>query len=326
VDTATKSENAESLEFQEFPEFKMVKDYLMEEMGLKQVNPNDHLEMDLGLDSLAKVNLQAFVHQSFGLNLTPEELIEYSTVKQLALFIQEKIHKIEISKMNWSHILSDASIKNIQLPKTTFVHTLAVRFLQLCIKLCFRMQVSGAENIPRGKPYILVPNHQSYLDGALLVASLARVTGLKELRRTFFYAKEKHVKSFFLSFVAKRANIITIDFNKDIKDSLQKLAAIIRQGNNVVIFAEGTRSRDGQISEFKRSFAILCKELQCPIVPLIINGSFEALPSGKHYPVMGAPIKLKFLPLVEGKFLQTRDSDGIRKDLRTLMIKEWEQL
>lgn len=51
-----------------------------------------------------------------------------------------------------------------------------------------------------------------------------------------------------------------------------------------MIFPEGTRSIDGTLGEFKKTFAILSKELNIPVVPVTINGAFNALPSGKFFP------------------------------------------
>ncbi|MDQ7055820.1 MAG: lysophospholipid acyltransferase family protein [Persephonella sp.] len=86
----------------------------------------------------------------------------------------------------------------------------------------------------------------------------------------------------------------TININKDLKASLQKTASLLRRGKNVVIFPEGARTRDGKLLPFKKSFAILSKILQVPVVPVVISGAFQAFPIGSRFP-KPYRIKLKFL-------------------------------
>ena len=83
--------------------------------------------------------------------------------------------------------------------------------------------------------------------------------------------------------------------NKDLKISLQKLAEVLRNGKNLIIFPEGTRSHTGVLGEFKKSFAILSKELNIPVVPVSISGAMYALPKGSLVPRPLKKIKVKFL-------------------------------
>lgn len=85
-----------------------------------------------------------------------------------------------------------------------------------------------------------------------------------------------------------------MDINNDLKESIQKLAALLRSGKNIMIFPEGTRSIDGAVGEFKRMFAILSKELNVPVVPVTINGAYEALPAGTFFPKPFKKISVNF--------------------------------
>jgi long-chain acyl-CoA synthetase len=66
----------------------------------------------------------------------------------------------------------------------------------------------------------------------------------------------------------------------------------------VIIFPEGTRTLDGAVGEFKKTFAILSKELNVPVVPVAISGAFEALPSGSILPRPFRRIRVRFQPPV----------------------------
>src|SRR5690606_33498159 len=114
----------------------------------------------------------------------------------------------------------------------------------------------GEENIPEG-PCIIAPNHQSFFD-ALFVTTLMRT---KQIRNTFFYAKAQHVEKPFVKFIANNNNIIVVDLNKNLKESIQKLAEVLKQKKKLLIFPEGTRSENGDVGHFKKTFAILSREL-----------------------------------------------------------------
>jgi len=113
-----------------------------------------------------------------------------------------------------------------------------------------------------------------------------------QLRKTFFYAKEKHVDKPILQFMARHNNVIVVDINNKLKQSVQKLAAVLTRGNNIIIFPEGTRARDGELGSFKPTFAILSSELTIPIVPVVIEGAYKAMPSGKHFPRLFSRIRI----------------------------------
>jgi long-chain acyl-CoA synthetase len=76
------------------------------------------------------------------------------------------------------------------------------------------------------------------------------------------------------------------------------MAAVLRRGQGIVVFPEGTRTRDGSLGTFKKTFAILSREMDVPVVPVAIRGAFEALPRGSRLPRFRAPIRIDFLPPV----------------------------
>jgi long-chain acyl-CoA synthetase len=271
----------------EFEEYLMITDYLSKEKG-RDVLPHHHLEMDLGLDSLDKVGFETYLFQTFGVKLEPVEMLRFNNILLLAEHIREVKTKVDEQKINWRAILKEKV--PLQLPKTWATGSLMVRLSRLFFHSYFRFNASGMNNIPEG-PCIIAPNHQSFFDG-LFVASYLRT---RQIKKTYFYAKEKHVRQPWLKFLANRNNIIVMDINHDLKASIQKMAEILKRNKNLIIFPEGTRTKTGQLGQFKKTFAILSRELNIPVVPVSIQGAFEALPKGSFFPKPFKKVNIEFL-------------------------------
>ncbi len=276
----------------DLPEYRVIRDFLKEEQGCTAVHPDDHFEIDLGIDSLAKVSMLVFLNESFEAELTEEMLADHPTPASLAQFLHEKHGSsgAKIAKFNWKNILNE-EVK-VMLPTCAWTHPVMVNsFRWLVQNLFFRVKSEGKENIPAG-PCIFACNHQSYLDGAFLMTQFDS----KTLKNTFFYAKQGHVSSRYAQGMASRHNVIVVDVNSDIKGSLQKLAEVLRSGRKVTIFPEGTRTHDGKTGVFKNTFAILAKEMNVPIVPVVLDGLYEVLPRGHVFPKLFRSIRISFLP------------------------------
>lgn len=269
-----------------FQEYILVKEFIEQQKGIR-VHPQDHLEIDLGLDSLDKVNLVVFLEQTFGLKMSEKEILTYPNILKLAEAIQEKKTKLSVEAIDWGKILNEEL--DLKLPQSWFTHNLMKHAAKIFLKLYFRLKSEGLENLPEA-PFILAPNHQSFLDGLFVAVFLKN----KTLKKTYFYAKEKHVRNKILKFIADKSNVIVMDLS-DLKSSLQKLAEVLRNGRNLIIFPEGTRSFNGEPGEFKKTFAILSRELNVPVVPVAIEGAHKALPRGKIIPRPFKKVQVKFL-------------------------------
>ncbi|MGE5409798.1 MAG: 1-acyl-sn-glycerol-3-phosphate acyltransferase, partial [Clostridiales bacterium] len=281
-----------SVDIPEDQEYKFLEEYL-QTIVKKDIFPDEHVELDLGLDSLDKVELQVQIEKTFGISMSNEDLSSHSTVRKLAAYIKEKKTKIETGVMHWGKVLKEEI--DFQIPKSNYM----LKFLKLLTKPFFkfyiRLEDEGLENIPQ-EPVIIAPNHQSFMDGLLIANVLKNQT----LNRTYFFAKDKNIKSWIAKFFARNSNVLILNINKDLKLTLQKIATILKKGNNMVIFPEGARSRDGKIMNFKKSFAIISKELNVPVVPVVIDGAFDKFSIGSKFPKPGK-IKLKFLkPIYPG--------------------------
>ncbi|MCW3804823.1 AMP-binding protein [Plebeiibacterium marinum] len=274
-------------------EFNIVAKYLEEEKR-KKVLPDHHLELDLGLDSLDKVSFQVFLNSTFGVDVDPGELVRFNNILSLCEYLHENRKKMEVEKVDWTKILKEKV--HISLPRTWFTGRLLVKISKYFFSLYFGLKGKGLKNIP-DEPCIIAPNHQSYFDG-LFVASFLKS---KMIKNTYFYAKEKHVSKRWLKFVANRNHVIVMDLNKDLKESIQKLGEALRKKKNLIIFPEGTRTKNGNLGDFKKTFAILSRELNVPVVPVSIKGAYDALPKGSKFPKPFKKVMVEFLePVMPG--------------------------
>lgn len=272
-------------------EYKIIHEYIENKLKLP-ISPDDHIEMDLGLDSLDRLQFLEKINQTFGINLTNKDFSKYPILKNLAEYIKKIKTKISEKKVEWGKILRKKI--NFSIPPKHWIMNLYVFLTKPLVKLYFRFKTIGKKNIPQDKAVIIAPNHQSFLDGLLVSMSLKH----KTRNKTYFIAKEDHFLSKRKKRLAEKANILIININDNITAILQKASLLLEKGRNIVIFPEGTRSRDGKMQEFKDAFAILSKELNIPVVPAVINGAYEAFPINSKFP-RPKKIVLEYLEAIE---------------------------
>ncbi len=185
--------------------------------------------------------------------------------------------RMEVKVEDWHAFLHEDS-SALTLPQGNMGMPWMLKSAQWFFKVYNRLTITGKEHIPAKGPMIIAPNHQSFLDGALVAAGLP----MKVLKDCYFYATEEHVQGALRKGYAQHSNIILME-RGNLRDSILKLAEVLKRGKNVIIFPEGSRSRTGRLTDFKKTFAILSRELQVPIVPVCIRGAYEALPRTKRF-------------------------------------------
>lgn len=255
----------------------------------KPIIPNAHLELDLGLDSLDTVELLSHIEGTFGVKIDEQTFVEHCTVEKLAEYVEKHSNEMmNDTKMDWKEILSKDT--EGELPKSNRIGKIIKFILKPAFLFFVKVKKEGIENIEKNKPVIFAGNHQSFLDGFIVNQAVPNSV----LDKTYYFADIKHFKKGYMKFMGENSNIIFVDINKNLVNSLQMLSKALRSGKNIVIFPEGTRTRDGKINNFKKFFAILSKELNIPIVPFVLDGAYEAYPPSSKYP-KGGDVKVKFL-------------------------------
>lgn len=291
-------------------EYETLKKYLESAFNV-EVEPDSHLELDLGLDSLDIVEILSFIETNFGVKIVEEQFSNLKNILEIAKFIKENGGEYHEESMDWKSILNQDI--DVALPKCSFM----TRFTRILFKpifmLYFHLHKLDTDKIP-DRAAIYVGNHQSYLDALIFNQAMAG----KKLKDTYYIAVAVHFDTPLRRYLADRGNIIIIDINKNLKETLQVSAKVLREGKNLVIFPEGARTRDGELQEFKKTFAILSKELNIPVVPFGIRGAYESMPYGSSFP-KSSPIDIKFFDEIEPENLTIEE---IVKEARS-EIQEW---
>lgn len=146
------------------------------------------------------------------------------------------------------------------------------RVLWLFFRIMFRFQSFGLEHIPREGGCILVANHVSFLDPPLIGGAVRR-----PLR---FIARNTLLRAGFLQWFFPRIGVITIDRDKGDIAALRKAIQIVQAGNMLCLFPEGTRSPNGELQPAKGGIGFLVSKCAVPVVPVYIQGTYEAWPKG----------------------------------------------
>ncbi len=295
-----------------FEEYFILKTYIEEEKGI-QLRPTDHIETDLAFDSLDMVALQGFIEQTFGTTINAADMPGFKNIQAMAEHVAYSKTRMEVKIEDW-HAFLTADSSGLQLPHGNIGMPMLLKSSSLFFKVYNRLQITGKENIPANGPMIIAPNHQSYLDGALLSIGLP----MNILKNSYFYATEDHVQGSLLKNYANHSNIILME-RGNLRDSILKLAEVLKQGKNVIIFPEGSRSRTGRLTDFKKTFAILARELQVPILPVCIKGAFEALPRSKRF-IAPHKIEVEYLKPISPD--ANRSYDEIAKQVKEAINAE----
>jgi 1-acyl-sn-glycerol-3-phosphate acyltransferase len=159
------------------------------------------------------------------------------------------------------------------------------------------------------EPRVYIANHQSFVDVWALLRVLPPTTRLvakHELRRIPVLGWAMAAGGFIFVERQNRARAI---------HSLRQAAATIRAGRSVLLFAEGTRSRDGRLQPFKRGPFHLALEARVPVVPVAITGSWRILPPDA-WRVRPGPVRVEFLAPIDTATLAPEDVSGLAERVR----------
>lgn len=290
-------------------EFQTLAQYIKEEKG-ENIYPDSHIEIDLGLDSLDIIQLNSFIEKTFGFKIKEEEAVDLKVIKDICEYIRKNSKEYHLEKINWSEILKESI--DYPLPSSSMIWLTKIFFAPI-LKFYLGLKIKGTEKLSKD-PRIIICNHESFIDAF----AVQRLFKGEMLKNTYYFAIKKHFDKIGLRFMANHGNIILMDINENLKESLQISAEVLKEGKNLVIFPEGARTRDGKLQDFKKFFGILSKELNIPVTVLGIDGAYKSMPFGSIFP-RPAKIKLEVLGEVDPSGLSVEEIVNNSKEI----IRVW---
>lgn len=190
------------------------------------------------------------------------------------------------------------------------------RFLKTLGCLVWRVRAEGRERVPAAGPVIVASSHESFMDPLLVGAYTPRHVW-HMARRTLFYRGER--RSRFLTWFGSLWGIIEVDREGTGLGALRGAEERLRSGEAVLIFPEGTRSRDGEVQEFRAGVGLLARRTGAAVVPVSVDGTRRIWGRGRRLP--------RFLPahvrLVYGEpvtYDETTDPKDVAADLRRRVL------
>ena len=157
----------------------------------------------------------------------------------------------------------------------------------------FRLDVGGAEHLPRGGGFLLCGNHASHLDAPAILAALPRDVALRASTAAAkdVFGSDRHPLRNAVSRLTTAS--LPIEREAEFAKGLRVLERVLEERRPLVLFPEGKRSRDGALLEFKPGAAMLSVRTGSPIVPVRLDGMTKALPKGAFLPT-AADVSVRF--------------------------------
>ena len=266
---------------------------------LGALSPDMNFELDLGFDSLGRVELLTDIESELGLAVDEDAVNQIFTIADLLEAIEEAGRGSSAGGRSWKEKLTadgdeELARQFIRESRTslTYFGFPTIRFFGAIAKIPFRTKVRGLDKLPKEAPFLLCPNHVSYLDPFLLCS----VMPLRVIRDIFILGYTDYFQSPFMAWLGGTVNIVPVDPNANLTRAMRIAAVGLRRRRILLVFPEGERSFHGNLTAFKKGSAILSTELNVPLVPIGIRGTFEAWPRGgslRAHPVeivIGDPI------------------------------------
>ena len=263
------------------------------------IHPAMNLEIDLGLDSLARAETFAALEHAFSTEFSGDEAAAALTVADVISLVDRHggadRENINVD-LDWGSIIRDAKpdFPEIQWilrdrPAFAFFAWSVYKIFNLFCRAFMRLEIHGIENLERalsphfsgpppkgGTPsaFIVCPNHQSFIDPFVLTSNYP----FHIFRRIFHVGASEFFEGSAMRELAKLLNVVPVNPDTELMKAMKAGAVGLKNGKILNIYPEGERAFDGELHGFKKGAAILATELDLPIVPVAIDGLYKVWP------------------------------------------------
>jgi long-chain acyl-CoA synthetase len=265
------------------------------------IAPSMHLHLDLGIDSIGKMDVLASIESQFGVQITGELAAKIARVSDLLTVIGDRepkdgvVRKTPTFAERTSRDKAATALSNGSLPAPLVPMRWLVRGgVAALMNSYVRVRTRGREHVPSTGAFILAPNHSSHLDSPSIITAIAgkRRVWVAGAEDYFFDTPLKRL------IFGRLLDTIPFDRHGDGIEGLLRCGEALRRGDGLLIFPEGTRSTTGSLQPFKVGVAVLAVQYEVPIIPVFIDQAYALWPKGQRLArpgtltvTFGTPIK-----------------------------------
>jgi long-chain acyl-CoA synthetase len=266
-------------------------DWLADRYPDRRLSPDTSPQLDLGIDSLSWLNLTLDIRERTGVELSDEAIKRINTVRDLLNEVASEAQTSEGGATSMSavenpdEVLSDEQKEWLQ-PPGPVLHVLGIVvfvLLRAVARLFFRLEVRGAENVPDSSPFVITPNHTSYLD-APTVASALSYTQMRQIH--WAGSVDVMFSHPVMRFISRMSQTMPVagEGAGTGRSSLAFASIVLKRKRSLVWFPEGRISPNAELLPFRQGIGLVLDQYQVPVVPVYIEGANEALPEGSMLP------------------------------------------
>ena len=240
-------------------------------------------QLDLKIDSLEWVTLTIEIERRFGVVLTGEALSRILTLRDL-------LREIAAAPPTPARVTTPPTAFVPPGPLLRALGAALYVLLRLTMRVAWRVEVAGTDELPERGPLLITPNHCSYLDPPALAAALP----WRQLRRTYWagWVGVMHTDPL-RRLLSRAAQVFPIDPDRDLAGAVRTAQELLRRGYSVVWFPEGRRSPNGELQAFQAGVSVLLQDGAATAMPTAIRGTFAAWPKHERWPKL-RPLSVQF--------------------------------
>lgn len=252
------------------------------------INPRSHLEIDIGLDSLDRLELLNLIEKRFSITIREDVFDKMETMADIISLIRESLEhpkdtSVEDTLGLKERILADTTLEiHAVAEKKPFISS----FIQNIISKKYHLESNDLLSIfPEQSPCVFAANHIHQNDTIYLLASLPAPVR----RNTVFLGDRETRKYPKIPFMFYTSQMVPLEKEDDSLEMIKVSLALLRRGKNLIVFPEGMIPKPPAIAPFKSAVGLLMRETDIPVIPvrMMVSGS------GKQSILFGKPVTCK---------------------------------
>jgi long-chain acyl-CoA synthetase len=288
-----------------------------------ELKPEAHLENDLNLSSLDRVELMAAIENRYQVDLGDREFSKVNTVADLENLLKKSAPEGKKTDYPYSRWPQNRLVRWI---RVLVYHAITLPYIMVMA----RPKVIGRERVKdfRG-PALIISNHITQIDIGFLMAALPmhlrnrlgvamqgeKLRAMRYPPKDWFFLK-RWWEQLQYALTAAFFNVFSLPQRAKYRESFRFAGELADRGYSVVIFPEGRRTETGEMSPFRSGIGLLATQLNLPIIPMRIDGLFPFKIAKKHYAPPHA-VQVRIGDPV--RFEPTDDPEEIAKELQRIV-------